>query len=58
MYAAFAEKQPVKTDGILNELKFTVPLSRARMEEVERLRAWARERAVPATAPGTMASKA
>ena len=58
MYAAFADKQPVKTETILSELKFTVPLSRARAEEVERLRAWARERAVPASAPETMASKA
>jgi SpoVK/Ycf46/Vps4 family AAA+-type ATPase len=58
MYAAFAEKQPMKTEGILSELKFTVPLSRARMEEVQRLRAWARERAVPASAGDALASKA
>jgi SpoVK/Ycf46/Vps4 family AAA+-type ATPase len=58
MYSAFAEKQAVTTDAVLSELKFTVPLSRARMEEVSRLRAWARERAVPASAPEAAASRA
>jgi SpoVK/Ycf46/Vps4 family AAA+-type ATPase len=49
-YAAFAEKQPVTTERISTEIKSTVPLSRARAEDVERLRTWARERAVPASA--------
>lgn len=56
LYAAFAEKQPVTTGDILAEIRFTVPLSRARAEDVMRLRAWARERAVPASAPEAAAA--
>jgi hypothetical protein len=57
LYAAFAEKQPVTAERILSEIKFTVPLSRARAEDVERLRAWAQERAVPASAPEAAAAE-
>jgi len=58
LYAAFAEKAPVTTERIVSEIKFTVPLSRARAEEVERLRRWAGERAVAASAPEVAAVRA
>ena len=49
LYAAFASKQEVNTDHLLQALKTTVPLSTTRAEEIQQLRAWARERAVPAS---------
>lgn len=58
LYAAFAEKAALTTERIVSEIKFTVPLSRARAEEVERLRQWAGERAVPASAAEAAASRA
>jgi SpoVK/Ycf46/Vps4 family AAA+-type ATPase len=51
LYAAFAGKQEVNTDHLLQALKTTVPLSTTRAEEIQQLRAWARERAVPASNP-------
>ena len=51
MYACFADKKPMSTEIILNEIKNTVPLSRTRAEEIAQLRAWASQRAVPASAP-------
>ena len=50
LYAAFSSKQPVSTQGLLDALKATVPLSVTRSEEIEELRNWARLRAVPASA--------
>ena len=53
MYAAFSSKQQVSTQGLLDALKATVPLSTTRAEEIQALRQWARTRAVPAaTAEG------
>jgi SpoVK/Ycf46/Vps4 family AAA+-type ATPase len=53
MYAAFSSKQQVSTQGLLDALKATVPLSTTRAEEIQELRQWARTRAVPAaTAEG------
>jgi SpoVK/Ycf46/Vps4 family AAA+-type ATPase len=49
LYAAFSGKQPVSTQGLLDALKATVPLSITRSEEIEELRNWARQRAVPAS---------
>jgi ATP-dependent 26S proteasome regulatory subunit len=49
LYAAFSTKQVVSTQGLLDALKATVPLSITRSEEIEELRAWARLRAVPAS---------
>ncbi len=49
LYAAFSSKQMVNTQGLLDALKATVPLSVTRSEEIEELRAWARQRAVPAS---------
>ncbi len=50
MYAAYSEKKDVSTQGLMDALKATVPLSTTRAEEIEELRHWARERAVPASA--------
>jgi ATP-dependent 26S proteasome regulatory subunit len=50
LYAAFSSKQTVSTQGLLDALKATVPLSITRSEEIEELRAWAKLRAVPASA--------
>jgi ATP-dependent 26S proteasome regulatory subunit len=50
LYAAFSSKQPVSTQGLLDALKATVPLSITRSEEIDELRDWARQRAVPASA--------
>jgi SpoVK/Ycf46/Vps4 family AAA+-type ATPase len=44
---ALQDREPLSTDLILRELSATVPLSRSRAEDVERLRALARERFVP-----------
>jgi SpoVK/Ycf46/Vps4 family AAA+-type ATPase len=51
LYAAFSEKQEVTTEHLLRALQTTVPLSTTRAEEIQRLRDWARERAVPASHP-------
>jgi SpoVK/Ycf46/Vps4 family AAA+-type ATPase len=50
LYGAFSSKQAVNTQGLLDALKATVPLSTTRSEEIQALRAWARLRAVPASA--------
>jgi hypothetical protein len=44
---ALQDHSPLTTDLLLHELSATVPLSRSRREDVERLRALARERFVP-----------
>jgi SpoVK/Ycf46/Vps4 family AAA+-type ATPase len=49
LYAAFASKQPLSTQGLLDALRTTVPLSTTRAEEIQALRAWAGQRAVPAS---------
>jgi SpoVK/Ycf46/Vps4 family AAA+-type ATPase len=49
LYAAFSSKQQVSTQGLLDALKATVPLSTTRAEEIQALRAWARTRAVAAS---------
>jgi SpoVK/Ycf46/Vps4 family AAA+-type ATPase len=50
LYAAFSSKQIVSTQSLLDALKATVPLSTTRSEEIQALRAWAKLRAVPASA--------
>ena len=49
LYAAFASKQAVSTQGLLDALRGTVPLSTTRSEEIQTLRSWAKLRAVPAS---------
>jgi SpoVK/Ycf46/Vps4 family AAA+-type ATPase len=51
MYSAYADKKFLTTDTILDELANTVPLSATRAEDIDKLRTWARERAVQASAP-------
>jgi SpoVK/Ycf46/Vps4 family AAA+-type ATPase len=51
MYAAYSGKKPLTTDGLLKALQTTVPLSLTRAEHIQALRAWARQRAVPASTP-------
>lgn len=48
LYTAFASKKPLATELLLSELKKTHPLAVTRREDIERLRAWARGRTVPA----------
>ncbi len=50
MYACFADKKPMSVEMILAEIKNTVPLSLTRAEDIAKLRAWAKQRAVPASA--------
>jgi SpoVK/Ycf46/Vps4 family AAA+-type ATPase len=51
MYSAYADKKFLTTEMIVEELANTVPLSTTRAEDIERLRAWAQERAVHASSP-------
>jgi SpoVK/Ycf46/Vps4 family AAA+-type ATPase len=51
LYAAFARKQELSTEDLLTALSSTVPLSITRSEEIAELRAWAKDRAVWASAP-------
>jgi SpoVK/Ycf46/Vps4 family AAA+-type ATPase len=48
LYTAFARKVPLSTQILLSEISATRPLSVTRREDVEALRDWARDRAVPA----------
>jgi SpoVK/Ycf46/Vps4 family AAA+-type ATPase len=48
LYRAFAADQDLSTEELVAEAEATVPLSVSRAEDVAALRAWARERAVPA----------
>jgi SpoVK/Ycf46/Vps4 family AAA+-type ATPase len=49
LYAAYAGGHEVTTDGILEEVRATTPLSRTRAEDVDRLRVWSAGRATPAS---------
>jgi len=48
LYTAFSRSVELSTDIVLDELRSTRPLSVTRREEIDALRAWARERAVMA----------
>ena len=48
LYSAFSQKQPLSTGILVAELHATRPLSVTRQEDIAALRAWARDRAVPA----------
>jgi SpoVK/Ycf46/Vps4 family AAA+-type ATPase len=60
LYAAYSEKALLTTQSLLDALAQTVPLSTTRAEEIQALRAWARTRAVRASAldPSGTASRA
>lgn len=51
LYAAYSAKRPLATQTFMDVLAHTVPLSVTRSEEIDALRAWAKQRAVPASAP-------
>ncbi|HVI06747.1 MAG TPA: AAA family ATPase [Candidatus Binatia bacterium] len=55
LYAAYAAKQPLTTQAIVEALRQTVPLSVTRAEEIAALREWAAKRAVPASTSGATA---
>ena len=48
LYSAYASGVDLGTEGIATELAATVPLSRSRAEDLQRLRAWAGDRALAA----------
>ncbi len=48
LYTAFSQKQQLSTEILAGELRGTRPLSITRAEDIAALRAWARDRAVPA----------
>ena len=51
MYACFASKKPLTTEGLIEAVHATVPLSSTRAEEIHALRLWAHQRAVAASLP-------
>jgi len=51
LYAAFSKKSQLSTEIIKAELGHTVPLSVTRREDIQAIREWARDRAVPAAGP-------
>jgi hypothetical protein len=48
LYTAFAQKQQLTTEVLLQEMHSTQPLSVTRAEEVASIREWAKTRAAPA----------
>jgi hypothetical protein len=48
LYEAHTVKEPFSTHHILSEMEYTRPLSVVMAEKLEELRAWARNRTVPA----------
>jgi SpoVK/Ycf46/Vps4 family AAA+-type ATPase len=48
LYTAFSAEHRLNTGLLLEEVKGTVPLSRTRSEDIQSLRAWAKDRAVNA----------
>jgi SpoVK/Ycf46/Vps4 family AAA+-type ATPase len=58
LYAAYSQKQQLATEHLLDAIRGTVPLSTTRAEEIEALRDWAQKRAVPASSPQAMSSRA
>jgi SpoVK/Ycf46/Vps4 family AAA+-type ATPase len=49
LYASFTDQKPLSTQTILEALEDSVPLSVTCEEDIAALRAWAKERAVPAS---------
>jgi len=58
LYSAYSGKQQISTQILLDVLSHTVPLSTTRAEEINAQRAWAKERAVPASAPSALGETA
>jgi SpoVK/Ycf46/Vps4 family AAA+-type ATPase len=51
LYAAYSQKQQLSDQQLLDAIRATVPLSTTRAEEIQQLREWAAQRAVPASLP-------
>jgi ATP-dependent 26S proteasome regulatory subunit len=51
LYAAYSRRQELSSEDLFTALSSTVPLSTTRAEEIAELRAWAKTRAVWASAP-------
>ncbi len=58
LYAVFASQQSLTTDALMTALAHTVPLSTTRAEEIQALRIWAKQRAVPASGAVVIAESA
>lgn len=58
LYAAFSRNCPLTTQMLVDAAKGTVPLSTTRAEDIAALRQWARQRAVPASAPEKLGQSA
>ena len=56
LYTAYSSKQELSTEILLSVISQTVPLSVTRAEEIEAQRAWAKTRAVAASAQSTAES--
>jgi SpoVK/Ycf46/Vps4 family AAA+-type ATPase len=55
LYAAYSQKQQLADQHLLEAIRATVPLSTTRAEEIQQLREWAAQRAVPASLPDAKA---
>lgn len=49
IFEAFAEDRTLQEEDLYNAIKATIPLSVTQKEQVEKIRTWAKERAVPAS---------
>ena len=49
VFEAFAEDRTLQEEDLFNAIKSTVPLSVTQREQVEKIRTWAKDRAVPAS---------
>ena len=58
LYAAYSQKQQLADQHLLEAIQSTVPLSTTRAEEIDALRQWAGQRAVPASTPDARAESA
>jgi SpoVK/Ycf46/Vps4 family AAA+-type ATPase len=58
LYKAYSDKRELSTQILLDVISQTVPLSVTRAEEIEAQRAWAKTRAVPASAQSTKGESA
>ena len=56
LYASFTDKKPLTTETIIEAVRDSVPLSTTRAEDIAELRAWARDRAVAASAADSAAA--
>lgn len=58
LYSAYSQKHQLGDQDLLEAVQATVPLSTTRAEEIDALREWAAQRAVPASVPDARAERA